>query len=151
MHADTVSIAVKRLTQPPMKIPSSIIPLMNCVIVVKHVKSPVFIEGKRLSSRKLTHVAEITQSGEIRTISRWNPSADTFLEELENSFLLERMEEDLDIARENLVKELERRREILIWMAERNIRDYRSVNTLLSRYYNDPLRVYEEATKGYRW
>ena len=152
MHADNVSIAVKRLTQPPMNIPPSIIPLMNCVIVVKHVKSPVFIEGgKRLSSRKLTHVAEVTQSGDIRTISRWNPSTDTFLEELENSFLIERLEEDLDIAWEDLIEELERRREILLWMVERNIRDYRSVNTLLSRYYNDPLRVYEEAVKGYRW
>jgi len=151
MHADNVSIAIKRLTQPPMNIPPSIIPLMNCVIVVKHVKAPVFLEGRRLSSRKFTHVAEIEQGGGIRTVSRWNPSTDTFLDQLENSYLLERLGEDLDVSTEELMEELERRREILLWMVERNIRDYRSVNSLLSRYYNDPQSVYEEAVRGYRW
>jgi len=152
MHADNVSIAIKRLTQPPMNITPSIIPLMNCVMVVKHVRSPVFAEGeKRPSSRKFTHVAEIEQSGGIRTVSRWNPSTDTFLDDLENSYLLERLGEDLDISAEALREELERRREILLWMVERNVRDYKSVNSLLSRYYNDPQKVYEEAVKGYKW
>jgi len=152
MHADNVPIAIKRLTQPPMSIPSTIIPLMNCVIVVRHVRPPTFLEGgKRLSSRKFVHVAEIEQSGELRTVSTWNPSANTFLDEVGNSFLLERLGEELDVDKETLLVELERRRDILLWMMERNVRDYKSVNSLLSRYYNNAEKVYEEVMKGYKW
>jgi hypothetical protein len=33
-------------------------------------------------------------------------------------------------------------------MAERNIRDYKSVNAVLSQYYNNPESVYEKALQG---
>ena len=39
MHADDVETVIKRLTQPPMSIPQNILSLMNCVIVVKQVKT----------------------------------------------------------------------------------------------------------------
>ena len=39
MHADDVETVIKRLTQPPMNIPQNILSLMNCVIVVKQVKT----------------------------------------------------------------------------------------------------------------
>jgi flagellar protein FlaI len=51
MHADDIETAIKRLTQPPMNIPSTIIPLMNCLISVKHVKAPVLVNyGKATSN-----------------------------------------------------------------------------------------------------
>jgi flagellar protein FlaI len=60
MHADSPDIALKRLTQPPMNIPHSILSLMNCMIIVKHVRSPVFLEGAvRSSSRKFVNISEI--------------------------------------------------------------------------------------------
>jgi len=50
----------------------------------------------------------------------------------------------LDLSIDYLLKELEKRRDVLLWMAERNIRDYRSVNNILSRYYNNPESFYGE-------
>jgi flagellar protein FlaI len=64
MHAEDAETAIKRLTQPPMNIPPSIIPLMDCAIVVKHVRTPIFLEtGKRLSSRKFISIEEIKNVG----------------------------------------------------------------------------------------
>jgi len=145
MHADSADIALKRLSQPPMNIPSTILSLMNCIVVVKHVRSPIFLEGKRrISSRKFVHIAEIKPGGGIHDITQWIPASDTFSEDFEGSYLLERLALGLDLSIDYLLQELEKRRDVLLWMAERNIRDYRSVNDLLSRYYNNPESFYGE-------
>lgn len=139
IHAEDVETAIKRLTQPPMNIPSSIIPLMNCTIAVKHVRKPMFLSGeKRLSSRKFIRVAEIENANSIREIFTWSASADIFKEELSNSHLITKIAKDLDVSVDNVLDDLEQRKKILLDMAERNVRDYRSVNNLLSKYYYNP-------------
>ncbi|MCW3979466.1 MAG: type II/IV secretion system ATPase subunit [Candidatus Bathyarchaeota archaeon] len=145
MHSDSVDIALKRLTQPPMDIPQSILPLMNCLIMVKHVKSPIFVKGeRRISSRKFVHIAEISQAGTVNDVSQWTPSSDTFDEAFEKSYLLEQLALSLDLSMDFIVEEMGRRRDVLLWMANRNIRDYRSVNEVLTEYYNSPDSLYQK-------
>jgi flagellar protein FlaI len=152
LHAEDVGMAIKRLTQPPMNIPSSIIPLMNCVINVKHVRTPVFLEsGKRLSSRKFTNIAEVRDASTLQEVFTWNASTDIFQENLAGSYLLKKMAASLDIPIEKLVDELEYRKRVLLYMAERSIRDYRSVNSVLSKYYNNPQRFQKEFLEKPKW
>ena len=137
LHAEDVETAIKRLTQPPMQIPSSIIPLMNCAIIVKHVRPPVFLSPeKRLSSRKFIRIAEIQSSTSIKDVFTWNSSADAFQENLEDSYLVAKIAKSLDITVEQVLDDLEQRKTMLMNMAEHRIRDYQSVNAVLSRYYN---------------
>lgn len=139
IHAEDVETAIKRLTQPPMKIPSSIIPLMNCAIIVKHVRAPIFLSGeKRLSSRKLVRVTEIENADSLRDVFTWTASADAFKANLNTSYLIQKIARDLDISVDRVMDDLEQRRKTLLHMAEHNIRDYRSVNTVLSEYYYTP-------------
>jgi flagellar protein FlaI len=143
-----VDIALKRLTQPPMNIPLSILPLMNCLITVKHVKSPIFLEGEsRISSRKFVHIAEIRQEGSANDVSEWVPSSDTFDEAFEGSYLIEKLALSLDLSVDYLIEEMGRRRDVLLWMANRNIRDYRSVNDVLTEYYNSPDSLYQKVVQ----
>jgi len=145
MHADDVETAIKRLTQPPMNIPPSIIPLMNCMIVVKHVRRPIFLEsGRRLSSRKFIRVAEIEDVNSIHDAFIWDSSADVFESHVDESYLLQRIADDLDVPLDTILDELKRREEILTEMVEHNIRDFRSVNRALSRYYQNPRLLREE-------
>lgn len=139
IHAEDVETAIKRLTQPPMNIPSSIIPLMNCAIIVKHVRTPIFLSGeKRLSSRKLVRVTEIRNANSINDVFTWSASSDAFQEDLSNSYLISKIAKDLDIPVERVLDDLEQRKKMLLNMAEHNIRDYRSVNDALSKYYYNP-------------
>lgn len=148
MHAEDIGMAVKRLTQPPMNIPPSIVPLMNCAILVKHVRAPVFLEsGRRLSSRKIIQVSEIEDVTAIHDIFSWDAPSDKFKANLEESFLLAKMAESLSLSVEDVLEELERREAVLHWMSERNIRDYHSVNSLLSKYYYEPRSVYEKISE----
>lgn len=152
LHAEDVDTAVKRLTQPPMNIPASIIPLMNCVISVKNVRAPVFLEsGKRLSSRKFISISEIRDANSFQEVFNWNPSADAFQEKLDESYLLKKLSSSLDIPVERLVDEVEYRKRVLIHMVEHNIRDYRSVNKVLSKYYNNPQLFQEKFLENSKW
>jgi flagellar protein FlaI len=133
MHAEDVETAIKRLTQPPMNIPQSIIPLMNCVIVVKQVRTPGFASSEhRISSRKFVQISEIDNSGKITDVFTWNPSADTFRQNLQQSLLLQRIARNYDVPMHVVMKELERRKHLLLRMVERNMRDFRSVHKALT-------------------
>jgi len=153
MHADDVDTAVKRLTQPPMNIPSSIIPMMNSVIVVRRVRTPIFLEsGKRLSSRKFIRVSEIKDANTLHDVFDWNASTDTFQENIEDSLLLKKIATRLDVSLERLISEFEYRKHVLLDMVEHNIRDYRSVNRILSKYYNSlNFRRSRDTTEKFEW
>ncbi|UCG36686.1 MAG: type II/IV secretion system ATPase subunit [Candidatus Bathyarchaeota archaeon] len=136
IHSEDVETAIKRLTQPPMNIPSSIIPLMNCAIIVKHVRTPIFLSGeKRLSSRKFVRVTEIKNANSTKDVFTWSASTDTFQEELNNSYLVTKIARELDVTVDQVLDDLAKRKKMLLHMAEHNIRDYRDVNDALSKYY----------------
>lgn len=152
LHAEDADTAIKRLTQPPMNIPQSIIPLMNCVINVKHVRTPVFLEsGKRLSSRKFIGISEVRDANSLHEVFAWDPSADTFTDKIADSYLLRRIATSIDIPIEKLIDELEYRKRVLIHMVEHGIRDYRSVNKVLSKYYNNPQLFQKDFLEKPKW
>jgi len=152
MHAEDVETAVKRLTQPPMNIPSSIVTLMNCVIVVRHVRTPVFLEsGKKLSSRKFVQVSEIKDADSLANVFEWDASSDVFKENLNESIMLKRIAGRLGIPFDRLLSEFEHRKKMLSSMVENHIRDYRSVNKVLSKYYHNPSVLQAEALKNFKW
>ena len=148
MHAESVETVIKRLTQPPMNIPKGIIPLMNCVIVVKQVKMPSFtsLENKE-SRRKFVRVSEISLSEEIHDVFLWNSGVDTFEADLEQSYLLAKIAKSLDVPLSVVLQELEKRKQILLKMVEKNLRDFRSVHKALSSSINEAEMANKETAK----
>jgi flagellar protein FlaI len=151
MHAEDVETALKRLTQPPMSIPASIITLMNCIVVVRYIQTPIYLDsGKKLASRKFVQVAEIKDANSVVNVFEWNSSADLFQERLEESILLKRIARKLDIPFERLMVEFEYRKKVLQDMVEHNIRDHRSVNKLMSKYYHNPNTLKTESFRDFK-
>jgi len=54
----------------------------------------------------------------------------------------------LDLSMDYLLNEIERRQQVLIWMVNRNIRDYRSVNNILTQYYHKPEKLYKKVAES---
>ena len=147
-HAEDVETVIKRLTQPPMNIPQGIISLMNCVIVVKQVKIPNYMAlDRKISTRKFVRISEINSGGSISDTFQWNSSTDTFQQDLEQSFLLNKVAKALDVPFSVVLQELERRKQILLKMVEKNLRDFRSVHRALSSQINLPDQDNIEAVK----
>ena len=137
MHAEDTETVIQRLTQPPMNIPQGILPLMNCIIVVKQVKTPGFIVSHRkISTRKFVRISELDNSGMIHDVYLYNPSTDTFENSLDASFLLAKMAKNLDVPLSIIKQEIERRKQILLNMVDKNLRDFRSVHKALSNSLN---------------
>ena len=147
-HAEDVETVIKRLTQPPMNIPQGIISLMNCVIVVKQVKTPNYIAlDRKISSRKFVRISEINSGGAIIDAFLWNSSSDTFQQNLEQSYLLSKIAKNLDVPFSVVLQELEKRKRILSKMVEKNLRDFKSVHKALSSSINMPDPDSKEAIK----
>jgi flagellar protein FlaI len=136
MHADDVETAIKRLTQPPMNIPQSILSLMNCVIVVKQVKILSNTQERKLSSRRFVKIAEIDNNGLPIEVFNWNMSTDTFQQTLDKSYLFTKIAKNLDAPLSVVEQEFERRKQILLKMVEKNLRDFRSVHRALNSSRN---------------
>jgi flagellar protein FlaI len=137
MHAEDVETVIQRLTQPPMNIPTGILPLMNCVIVVKQVKIPNFaVSDRKVSSRKFVRVSELDSGGVVHDVFTWNPSEDFFRGDLDNSFLLSKMAKNLCVPLSVVRQELERRKQILLNLVDKNVRDFKSVHKALSSSLN---------------
>jgi flagellar protein FlaI len=147
MHAEDVETVIKRLTQPPMNIPKGIIPLMNCVIVVKHVKTRYTALDSKGSKRKIVRVSEVNPSETIHDVFLWNPSADAFQQDLDQSYLLTKIAKSLDVPLSVVLQELERRKHILLKMVEKNLRDFRSVHKALNSSINAPELADKETAK----
>jgi len=148
MHADDVETVIKRLTQPPMNIPQSILSLMSCVIVVKQVNtSSINPQERKVSSRKFVKIAEIDNNGTPHEVFNWNMSSDTFQQDLDKSYLLSKIAQNLGAPLSVVQQEFERRKHILLKMVEKNLRDFRSVHKALNSSLNLEELAAEEQAK----
>jgi len=146
MHAENLDSAIKRLTQKPMDIAPAYIPLMNIILCVRRVHLRR-AEGRK-TCRRVIDVNEIADYGDYREIFKWDPAKDEHVSYFDRSVLIPDIAERQGIDVDALLREMERRKEILRWMRERNIRSYRDVAAIIAEYYARPEQVYEKVVEG---
>ncbi|MCD6445519.1 type II/IV secretion system ATPase subunit, partial [Candidatus Bathyarchaeota archaeon] len=146
MHAESLGSAVKRLTQKPMNIAPAYIPLMNIVLSIQRIH---LLRGKtKKVYRRVINVNEIADYEDYRTVFKWHPTKDRHLPSLSKSIMLSNIAERVGASKKELVKEINRRKEVLHWMREQNIRSYKDVATIIAEYYSRPEQIYEKAVAG---
>ncbi|MEM3973508.1 MAG: type II/IV secretion system ATPase subunit, partial [Ignisphaera sp.] len=143
LHAENIDAAVKRLTSPPMNIPPSYIPLVNIAMVIRRVQIRDE-KGRPRPARRITNLWEVKDYENYVEIARWNPAEDTFAIDLSKSIVIDKIRELTGISKNELIEEVERRKQVLLWLAKRGLSDYRSVSTYVYRYYVEPKSVLKE-------
>ena len=146
MHAENLDSAVKRLTQKPMEISPAYIPLMNVVLSVQRVH--LTKDNEKRAYRRVITVNEIADYEDYRMPFKWQPAKDEYLIDFEKSTLLTSLAERQGITKKDLIDEIGRRRDVLHWMRERNIRSYRDVAAIVAEYYARPKHIYEKVLAG---
>jgi flagellar protein FlaI len=147
IHAESIEAVVYRLESEPMNIPRTMISGIDVITIQRRVE----VGGEPV--RRTVMGAEIVgldpRSREILTneVYKWNALSDQF-EFTGRSYVVERIAEKQGISIEEAYEEIERRAEILEWMAKNDIRDYREVSEVIRRYYLNPNSVYVEVTRG---
>ncbi len=146
MHAENLDSAVKRLTQKPMEISPAYIPLMNVVLSIQRVH--LTKNNEKRAYRRVITVNEIADYGDYRIPFRWYPNKDEHVQDFESSVMLSNIANRQGVDKSLLIEEIGRRKTVLHWMRERNIRSYKDVAAIIAEYYSRPKQIYEKAVAG---
>jgi flagellar protein FlaI len=142
MHAENLDSAIKRLTQKPMDIAPAYVPLMNIVLSIQRVHLTKNNEKKVF--RRVLNVNEIVDYEDYRTTFKWRPPKDEHAPSYDKSILLSAISERVGSSEKELIAEIGRRKDVLHWMRERNIRSYKDVAAIIAEYCSRPKQIYEK-------
>jgi flagellar protein FlaI len=146
MHAENLDSAVKRLTSKPMEISPAYIPLMNIVLSIQRIH--LVKNGEKKAYRRVMNVNEINNFENYRQSFKWNPAKDVQEVDYENSVLLTNIAERQGVTKEAIIEEIGRRKYVLQWMRQKNIRSYKDVANIIAEYYARPKNFYEKILSG---
>ncbi len=146
MHAENLDSAIKRLTQKPMEIAPAYIPLMNIVLSIQRVHLTKGAEKK--AHRRVMNVNEVADFEDYRCTFKWHPIKDEHPSTFGKSMLLSAISERAGVSKDDLIDEIERRKNVLHWMRERNLRSYKDVAAIIAEYCIRPKQIYEEVLAG---
>jgi flagellar protein FlaI len=146
MHAENLDSAIKRLTQKPMEISPAYIPLMNVILSIQRVHLVKGAEKKAF--RRVMNVSEIADYENYKGIFKWQPVKDQYSSSFDQSVLLQSISERLGINKKDLLEEMDKRKDVLHWMREQNIRSYKDVAVIIAEYYARPKVIYEKIMAG---
>src|SRR3972149_6320329 len=146
MHAENLDSAVKRLTQKPMDISPAYIPLMNIVLSIQRVH--LIKNNEKKAFRRVITVNEIADYEDYRISFKWQPARDDYAIDFDKSALLASIAERQGVPKKDLLDELDRRKNVLHWMRDRNIRSYKDVAAIIAEYYARPKHIYEKVLAG---
>ena len=137
LHAENIEYAIRRLVSPPMNVSETYIPLINAVILVERVTLPQPRMGMSIG-RRARMVWEVEDFEKYVNIFSWVPQDDIFLSRARDSFVLMRIAERLGKSRRWIVNELERRKIVIRWMADKGIHNVKDVARIVYQYYSNP-------------
>jgi len=138
IHAASLSQLINRLTTPPINLPPSLIENIDIIVFLLQVKS---------RDRYVRRANEILEVKGLKgdkpltgVIFKWKPVVDKF-ESVEKSILLEHVAKSLGLTEASLKEELRVRKEILEWMKEKRMFDYRDIAKIINGYYSSPDKI----------
>ena len=147
LHAESVEAVINRLESEPMNIPRPLIAMIDDIVIQVRTE----VNGK--PARRVSTVTEIVgmdpKTKEIlaHEVYKWDPQSDSFVYS-GKSYVLERHRERLGLTKKEVENEIEKRKAVLQWMVENNIRRYTEVANVIREYYADPDRVYRKVRVG---
>ena len=143
MHAGRVEDVIYRLETPPINLSPSLVDTLDLIIVMIHARD------KNESARRVKEIVEIesisAETGKARTNSvyRWSPKEDKF-----NfkgvSWLLQEIAVKRGVETSDLLKEIQRRKELLEIIHKKQLSNFKDVVSIISDYRTDPEKTLEK-------
>jgi len=141
LHADRADQVVRRLTNPPINLPESLLESLHLVLVQ--------FRHRRLGIRRTLEVAEFVPgqvgktvfSSRLETLYRWKPVTDT-IEKVKSSVrLLNEIRLHTGMTDEQMENDLKEKENILLWMLENKVKTVNTVGKVVAEYYHDKDKV----------
>ncbi|AEG18945.1 CpaF family protein [Methanobacterium paludis] len=143
LHANTARETITRLVNPPMNVPTIMIPALDFVIMQNRMYRP---EGG--SIRRVTEVAEVVGMEEgnvqLNRVFKWNNVVDKVEYVGIASKTLRAIAELRGIGISEIEEEIEKRKLVLEYMADNNIRSIEEVAAYINNYYKNPDEILDK-------
>ncbi len=150
MHADSVKSMVNRLENPPINTPRILLTALNFVIIQKHARVG------NSTVRRITQMVELVgfepETNELitNTVYEWDSGTDTFVYK-GHSFILDELMEMKNMTHEEMDVEFQRRVDIVNYLVEKNILDFREISELVVSYYQFPDQTIKKIRDEMGW
>lgn len=137
MHASDIETLLNRLQGEPINVPHAMLQALNIVCI----QMQTYIGSERVRRTKtlleITGLDQRTGGVRINDLYNWDPASDTF-EYSGNSHVLDMIMEERGWTKKQLTDALSERKEILEYMAERGINNYKEISQIVQQYARDP-------------
>ncbi len=147
VHANTAEETVRRLTNPPIDIPATMLDSVHLNVVM--------FRNRRLGVRRILQVAEFipervgdNERIKANVLYRWMPQTDTIGVHAESIRLMDELSLHTGFSKEELTKDLANKKMILDWMVSQGIKGIEKVGRLFANYYRNPEAIIELAEKN---
>lgn len=131
VHADTANETIRRLTNPPINIPPSMLNSVNLNIIM--------FRDRRQGLRRVFQVAEFIPGKELITaniIYRWVPSKDEIIKHNESMVFFDEISRHTGMSQAEIKNNLAEKKEILAWLLKNKIRTLESFGKVMNLYYS---------------
>jgi len=135
LHADTAEQALKRLCNPPINVPETVIEALHMFVVA--------FRDRRSGIRRMLQLSELVPRGEkggvtINTLYRWRPAKDE-IEKVNDSYrVLEEIRIHTGMSDNEVKKSLEEKIDILKWLVKSHVSDINKIGRIVAIYYSEP-------------
>lgn len=142
IHADSLEMLMDRLTTKPINLSPSLIETLDCIMLIKRMRR----EGAYI--RRITGLYEVLGYDKRKGIDAnkvfgWDAHEDEYT--IENkSILLQQIADQNGLEHETIKEDLKKKQHVLNYMQEEQIKHYRDVGDVISRYYSNPESLMEE-------
>lgn len=137
LHSNSTKGMVSRLVRPPMRVPIEMIPLLDIVLVQNRI-----YDRKLGIIRRVLQVSEIgeLEDGEVQIhdVYQWNSADDEIVEVNPPKSLKEKIIHIRGMGESEIDKELGKRKKIIEYMVDKEIKNNREVFKIIQQYYADP-------------
>jgi len=141
LHADTAEQTVRRLVNPPIDVPKTMVDAVDVNVVM--------FRDRRRNFRRAMEVAEISEKddGELGAdvIYEWQSDEDEIEKKQESQSIYETLKLHTGISREEMNQNIEEKKEVLKWMEDKEIDTVDEVGRVIAEYYSDEERIVEMA------
>ena len=133
VHADSAEDTVIRMTNPPISTPKILMTAIGAILTL--------FRHRRLGIRRVYEFGELTQSGDVSVLERWDIRNDSFVKVSELNKLANTIGMYTGYTMEEMSADLEQKSRILLWMVKNNIHTVDDAGYIIATYYKDQSKV----------
>lgn len=137
LHADTAEQTVRRLVNPPIDVPQTMVDAVDVNVVM--------FRDRRRNFRRAMEVAEVAEDEDdeltANVIYEWQSKNDEIEKKQESQAIYQTLKLHTGMTREEMNENIEEKKQILEWMEEKGVDDVDEVGKVIAEYYSNPEKV----------